>query len=143
MLLTLERCHQLDVAVHSLDYAQHIQQYCQLIEASGKPANRLLLDQRKPMQQLLESLLAAGTESALCHHDPVIANFVGSPDRLYLIDWEYAAQGLVVMDYAALAAEWGIADEFVVARSGIEPESLAMAKDLYRYLCSLWQAITT
>ncbi len=138
----LERCHQLDVDVHSLNYSQHIQQYWQQLEAMGVPASLSLLEQRKPMQKLVESLLGSSERSGLCHHDPVIANFVGSPDRLYLIDWEYAAQGLVVMDYAALAVEWGIADEVVVARSGIEPESLSMAKDLYRYLCALWQAVT-
>ncbi len=137
-LSLLERCHQLTVDVPSLDYAQHIRRYWQQIEARSKPASQPLLDQRQPMQELTESLLGAGLKSALCHHDPVIANFVGSPHRLYLIDWEYAAQGLVVMDYAALAVEWGIADAIVLARAAIEPELLAMAKTLYGYLCALW-----
>jgi len=137
----LERCHQLDVDVHSLNYSQHIQQYWRQIEARGGPTSLALLEQRKPMQKLVESLLGSGERCGLCHHDPVVANFVGSPDKLYLIDWEYAARGLVVLDYAALAVEWDIADELVVARSGVKPESLSMGKDLYRYLCALWQAV--
>jgi len=137
----LERCHQLDVDAPSLDYSRHIRQYWQLLEARGGRTDPSLLKQRKPMQDLLEALCSKDVQTGLCHHDPIVSNFVGSPDRLYLIDWEYAAQGLVVMDYAALAVEWGIDDTVVVARSGVEPELLTMAKDLYRYLCALWQAV--
>lgn len=134
----LERCHQLDIDAHSMDYRQHIRHYWQLIEAGGGATDLSLVKQRKPMQELLESLRSSGAQTALCHHDPTVANFVGSPDRLYLVDWEYAARGLVVMDYAALAVEWGIDDAVVLARAAVERELLAMAKRLYGYLCALW-----
>ncbi|GMR14766.1 MAG: hypothetical protein BMS9Abin30_0373 [Gammaproteobacteria bacterium] len=137
----LARCHSLEVDVPVMDYAQHIERYWKIINSSGTTPGNTLTRQRGPMLELLESLLNKDTQRGLCHHDPIPANFVGTADRLYLIDWEYAAEGLVVMDYAALGVEWGIADEVVVARSGMEPESLAMAKDLYRYLCALWQAV--
>jgi len=139
----IARCHCLEVDVPVLDYAQHIERYWKIINSSGTTPGNTLASQRGPMLELLESLLNKDAQKGLCHHDPVPANFVGTADRLYLIDWEYAAEGLVVMDYAALGVEWGIADEVVVARSGIEPESLAMAKDLYRYLCALWQAVAS
>lgn len=138
----LKRCHQLDVDAHSLDLAEHIQQYWQLIETKGEPTDLTLLKQREPMQDLLESLCSKGAETGLCHHDPIMANFVGGPDRLYLIDWEYAAKGLLVMDYAALAVEWEIDDEIVIAQTGVDPELLAKAKKLYTYLCKLWQQAT-
>jgi len=138
----LKRCHQLDVDVHYLDLSEHIQQYWQLIEALGKPVDPWLLKQRIPMQNLLESPHFKDAETGLCHHDPIMANFVGGPDRLYLIDWEYAAKGLLAMDYAALAIEWGIEDNIVLANSGIDPELLTMAKKLYTYLCNLWQQAT-
>jgi len=48
----------------------------------------------------------------------------------------------VVMAYAALAVEWKIGDAAVVARSGVEPELLAMAKELYGYLCGLWELVS-
>lgn len=137
----IARCHSLEVDVPVLDYAQHIERYWKIINSSGITPGNTLTSQRGPMLELLESLLNKDTQRGLCHHDPVPANFVGTLDRLYLIDWEYAAEGLVVMDYAALGVAWGIADEVVVARSGIEPDSLAMAKELYRYLCALWQAV--
>lgn len=137
----LKRCHQLDVDAHSLDLSEHIQQYWQIIEAKGEPIDLTLLRQREPMQNLLESLRSKGTETGLCHHDLIVANFVGGPDRLYLIDWEYAAKGLLVMDYAAMAVEWGIDDGVVMARTGVEAEMLDMAKALYKYLCALWNDV--
>jgi thiamine kinase len=138
----LKRCHQLDVDAHYLDLSEHIQQYWQLIEALGEPVDPWLLKQKISMQNLLESPHFKDAETGLCHHDPIMANFVGSPDRLSLIDWEYAAKGRLVMDYAALAIEWSIDDELVIARSGVNPELLTMAKKLYTYLCKLWQQAT-
>jgi hypothetical protein len=56
-----------------------------------------------------------------------------------LLDWEYAARGIVAMDYAALAVDWKIADIEIVERTGIDPTQLDMAKQLYRYICHLWR----
>jgi len=72
----------------------------------------------------------------------VVANFVGSSERLYLIDWEYAARGLLLMDYAALGVEWGIDDAVITNQTGIEAELLIKAKELYKYLCKLWEEAT-
>lgn len=138
----LNRCHQLDVEAPGIDYAGHIEQYWQIIAHNNQPINPTLIEQRGPMQVLLGKLINSGTPTGLCHHDPVITNFVGNADRLYLIDWEYAAHGLLIMDYAALSIEWGIDDTLLVAQTAINPELLTMAKTLYRYLCQLWQAAT-
>lgn len=140
-LMLLKRCHQLEVDAHSLDLAEHIYQYWQLIEARHRPVNPALLEQRQPMQDLLESPRFKAAKTGLCHHDPIVANFVGSPDRLYLVDWEYAAKGLLVMDYAALAVEWSIDDELVIALSDVDPELLIMARVLYKYMCTLWEEV--
>jgi thiamine kinase-like enzyme len=139
--MLLKHCHQLDVDAHSLDLPEHIHQYWQRIEARDEPIAPALLEQRQPMQNLLESSRFKAAKTGLCHHDPIIANFVGSPDRLYLVDWEYAARGLLVMDYAALAVEWPIDDELVIALSGVDPELLIMAKALYKYMCILWEEV--
>lgn len=141
-LTLLRRCHKLQVDAHSLDLSKHIQQYWQLIEAKGIPADPVLSEQREPMQDLLDSQQFRSADTGLCHHDPIMANFVGGPDRLYLIDWEYAAKGALVMDYAALAVEWEIKDNTVLAHSGIDPELFTKAKKLYTYLCNLWQQAT-
>ena len=137
----LKRCHQLNIEAPSIDYASHIEQYWKIIESKDHQANPALNNQREPMRAALDALINSDTPTGLCHHDPVVANFVGSPDRLYLIDWEYAAHGLLVMDYAALAIEWGIDDITVLANTKIKPESLSTAKALYKYLCELWSLL--
>lgn len=136
----LKRCHLLQVNTPRLNYTQHIDHYWQLIEASGRSVDNSLLSRRAPMQELLDTLLQSNLPTGFCHHDPIVANFVGNEQRLYLIDWEYAAQGLVVMDYAAVAVEWGVEDEVVGANTGFDVEVLVMAKEFYRYLCDLWGA---
>lgn len=139
----LNRCHQLNINTPTINYADHINHYWQIIKAGHKTPSPTLSKQRKPMQLLLESLLASDTPTGLCHHDPVTANFVGTPERLYLIDWEYAANGLQIMDYAALATEWQIDDTTVLERTKFKREVLSQAKMLYGYLCNFWEATTT
>lgn len=137
----LDRCHRLDVDAPVLDYNKHLDHYWKLIGDRRNTTESSLLEQRKPMQLLLKALLSSDAQTGLCHHDPVIANFVGDPTSLYLIDWEYAAYGLVVMDYAAVAIEWDLDDKLVVERSGVFPDHFIMAKKLYHYTCDLWQAL--
>jgi len=140
-LALMERCHQLDIKAPAVNYFDHIERYWRIIEAESKSPSPTLIRQREPMHSLLESLLNSNTPTGLCHHDPVTANFVGSPERLYLTDWEYAANGLQIMDYAALATEWNLDDAAILERTRFEPESLIKARTLYRYLCSLGESI--
>jgi thiamine kinase-like enzyme len=76
----------------------------------------------------------------VCHHDPVRSNFVSRADRLYLLDWEYAARGFIAMDYAALSVEWKLDCGEILGRVPLEPAVLDKAKTLYLYLCRLWEA---
>lgn len=142
-LSLLNRCHQLDIEAPRIDYSDHIKQYWEIIEGRDHTTNPDLQQQRQPMQGLLEDILNSDTPTGLCHHDPVIANFVGNTNRLYLIDWEYAAHGLQVMDYAALGTEWGLDDATILSRTGLDPELLTNAKALYNYLCRLWERATS
>jgi thiamine kinase len=138
----LEACHRLDVHASDIDYLSHIEHYWRLIEAKNQSPSPALILQRRPMHSLLDSLINSNTPKGLCHHDPVIANFVGNPDRLYLIDWEYAANGLQIMDYAALATEWQIDNTTILQKTNFKPDALTKAKTLYSYLCSLWNEAT-
>jgi thiamine kinase-like enzyme len=139
----LKRCHRLDVDAPAIDYFSHIEHYWKIIENKDQLSNRTLLDQRGPVRSMLQSLIASTPSTGLCHHDPVVANFVGNTKKLYLVDWEYAARGLVVMDYAALGIEWGMDEEMVLAQTGLEAELLGRAEAVYRYLCELWQEATS
>ena len=137
----LNQCHQLTIEAPFIDYSRHIEQYWQIIEDKKAPINPVLIKQREPMQLLLEELLKGCSPTVLCHHDLVKENFVGSTERLYLIDWEYAASGLPVMDYAALAVEWDITDSLITSRAGVDRELFDKTKEFYCYECQLWEAI--
>jgi thiamine kinase-like enzyme len=136
----LNRCHQLEVEAHTIDYASHVEQYLQVLKNKNHVSDPVLVEQRESMQQTLNTLVTSGSPLGLCHHDLVVTNFVGSANSLYLIDWEYAARGLLLMDYASLGVEWGIDDTVMTERTGVELELLLMAKSFYRYLCALWGA---
>jgi len=138
----LARCHQLDLDVPCIDYSSHIEKYWQIIASKDHPADPGLYIKREPMQQLLEEITNRDSKTGLCHHDLVKENFVGNQERLYLIDWEYAANGLLVMDYAALGVEWTLDNKQIFAHAGIDPELMSMAKSLYGYLCELWETAT-
>ena len=94
------------------------------------------------MQELLDKFIASKPATGLCHHDPVVSNVISSDGRLYLLDWEYAAPGFIAMDYAALSIDWHIADAIIVERTGIDTTVLDIAKQLYGYICQLWQEIS-
>lgn len=135
----LSRCHKLKVNAPAISYAGHIEHYWNILEVKNTLSNPSLFEQKEDMELALKSLINSGTSTGLCHHDPIGSNFVGSREKLYLIDWEYAARGLLIMDYAALGIEWGVDDDAVIAQTGVECELLIMAKALYRYICDLWE----
>ncbi len=82
--------------------------------------------------------LYANCAPGLCHHDPSPQNVIADDGKLTLLDWEYAALGLPIMDYAALAVEWSIEPALVVANTHHTAALLASATNVYRYYCSLW-----
>lgn len=135
----LAAVHGLDVKPPLLDYSIYIERYWKIIEAGQILHNAELRRRRSLIPPMLGDLIASNPETGLCHHDPAPPNVIASPDQFYLLDWEYATQGFVAMDYAALAVEWGIKTEVIIDRTGIDPTVLDMAKQLYRYICDLWQ----
>jgi thiamine kinase-like enzyme len=48
---------------------------------------------------------------APCHNDPLAENFVDAPDRMYLVDWEYAGMNDPMWDLGDLAVEAGFGPE--------------------------------
>ena len=139
----LRRCHQLEYDATSINYAGHIDHYWQMIGKKNRLSNPALFEQRGPMQSVLNSLINSDAPMGLCHHYPVVANFIGNNERLYLIDWEYAAKGLLVMDYAAIGVEWEMDFRLLSELTGFRTDALVAAEKIYRYLCDLWQEATT
>jgi thiamine kinase len=138
----LAETHNLVVDVPPLDYSLYIRVHWEMIDARSVLHNTALERRRQPMQDLLAEFIASKPATGLCHHDPIVSNLISSDGQLYLLDWEYAAPGFIAMDYAALSVDWNIADAIIVERSGLDPKVLDMAKQLYTYICQLWQEIS-
>lgn len=138
----LARCHMLDVSAPMIDYTSHIDGYWNLIDSAARLRNQALPGQREAMQMVLEEINNSAVPTGLCHHDPVVANFVGTTRKLYLVDWEYAGTGYPLMDYAALSVEWGIDHAIMASRTGYDAQLLALAESLYVYICALWEETT-
>jgi thiamine kinase-like enzyme len=137
----LTRCHQLDGEGPVMDYRAHIESYWLLIKARELKVGPALLDQRREITECLDELDSIQSGTVICHHDPIPANFVGTSKRLYLVDWEYAARGWPVMDFAAFAVEWSIDHTSISRRTGILEKNLAQAAAVYRHLCALWNVL--
>ena len=135
----LAATHGLDIDLPTFDYAEYIEKCWQIIDAGRVVNDKALLAERRKMHALATELSAAA-DIGVCHHDPVKSNFVFCADRLYLLDWEYAARGFIAMDYAALSVEWELDAAEILSRVSLEPAVLDKAKTLYLYLCRLWEA---
>jgi thiamine kinase-like enzyme len=48
---------------------------------------------------------------APCHNDPLAENFLDAPDRMYLVDWEYAGMNDPMWDLGDLSVEAGFGPE--------------------------------
>ena len=48
---------------------------------------------------------------APCHNDPLAENFIDSPARMYLVDWEYAGMNDPMWDLGDLSVEAGFGPE--------------------------------
>lgn len=57
---------------------------------------------RQTMDRVMYECSRANTEPCLCHNDPVLGNIIDNGDRLFLIDWEYAAMGDPLFDLAVV-----------------------------------------
>jgi thiamine kinase-like enzyme len=98
----------------------------------------------------VEAALAARPDPLVpCHIDPSPANFLAAPDRLYLLDWEYAAMCEPLWDLADLSAE-GAFDEsqdeallaaYFGAPSPRRRSRLALLKAMLDLLAAAWAAM--
>jgi thiamine kinase-like enzyme len=58
----------------------------------------------------LEAALGPPTASRPCHNDLLLANFIDDHDRLWIIDWEYAAMGDPFFDLGNFAVHHQLTD---------------------------------
>jgi thiamine kinase-like enzyme len=84
---------------------------------------------------------------APCHNDPLAENFVDSPARIYLVDWEYAGMNDPMWDLGDLSVEAGFAPEqdeallrayFEGAPPPAQRGRMVLAKGLCDLVWTLW-----
>jgi len=88
----------------------------QTVRTYVETARRLKAELPRDIDSLLEDagLLSRGMAAfhpTLCHNDLLAANIMDDGQRLWLIDWEYAAIGNPLFDLASISANCGLPDE--------------------------------
>jgi thiamine kinase-like enzyme len=93
------------------------------------------------------ALSAAPAPLAPCHNDPLAENFIDSPVRMYLVDWEYAGMNDPMWDLGDLSveAEFGPEQDEALLRAYFEGEPppaqrgrVVLAKGLCDLVWTLW-----
>jgi thiamine kinase len=139
--------HQLQPVDGFLDIPVRIENYWRSIDC----ANALLpvLIALKPRVQLhIDAAVHKNVRACVCHNDLVPNNLLVATDqRLYAIDWEYAAMGDPYFDLATVAEEYALDqqqfNQLLVAYSddGLSPldtQRLLHNRVIYSYVCLLW-----
>jgi thiamine kinase-like enzyme len=84
---------------------------------------------------------------APCHNDPLAENFLDAPERMYLVDWEYAGMNDPMWDLGDLSVEAGFGpdqDEALLRAyfGGVPPPEqrgrMVLAKGLCDLVWTLW-----
>lgn len=88
----LERLHAVEVDGPKRRYHDYISDYWQQLEQSGR-VNAELETAWHAFEPRLKAFDRAPWQSCLVHHDLIPENILETADRLYIIDWEYAAPG--------------------------------------------------
>jgi thiamine kinase-like enzyme len=99
MVEQLKFLHQLSVELDlpQMNISDSAERYWQIIENNNSDDELLKM---KPLMQVAMKEAPAG-DFCLCHLDPVLANWVYTPDGLQLLDWEYAGLAHPLWDLAA------------------------------------------
>ena len=129
LIETLRAVHGLPVRAASFSYPDH---YAALYRAAGG-AGPLPAGIEKSLKALVNAV-----PTGLTHHDPGPGNVIFSGESARLIDWEYAAPGCPLFDWAAVALDWQVGLEELSGELAISSAMLEDACALHRALCAWW-----
>jgi thiamine kinase-like enzyme len=80
-----------------------------------------------------------------CHNDLLAANFVGGPDRTWIVDWEYAGMGDRAFDLANFAISNGLDEtgdaELLEAYGGAEPDAHVLMRFMSDFREAMWGVV--
>jgi thiamine kinase len=134
----LEQIHSLKLATPPFNYYEHAENYWQsLLDKNGSVAEELSREREVILSQIKDH----SASNIICHHDPNPNNILVKSNKLFFIDWEYAAPGWPALDYAALSVEWAISISQLNLPKDIKVDEVLEAIEFYNYLCKLWAAL--
>jgi thiamine kinase-like enzyme len=135
---SLNQIHSLDISTAPFDYKQHVENYWQqLLKNNIYITDKLYLKREK----LLPRLVSISYANVICHNDPNPMNIIIKSDKVYFLDWEYAALAWQAFDFAAFSIEWKISTTKLPVPANISTEEIDLAIDLYIFLCELWTCL--
>jgi len=80
-----------------------------------------------------------------CHNDLLAANFVGGPDRTWIVDWEYAGMGDATFDLANFAVNNGLDEEgdaeLLEAYGGADAEAHVLMRFMSDFREAMWGVV--
>ncbi|MGV6807239.1 MAG: phosphotransferase [bacterium] len=125
----MERVHTLSVDLPALDYQAYFEAYLKILSDAQHPQVKTFQAQYPRYRETLEALDSSADERGarvLCHHDATLANLLYRQQKPLLIDWEYAARGIVEMDWVFSDVPQPFDAEILVLRG---------------YMNRLWEAV--
>lgn len=88
----LERLHAIETAWPRRRYHDYVMAYWRALQRSGR-LDAALESAWQAFEPELKAFDTSSWSARLVHHDLIPANILETEDRLYFIDWEYAAPG--------------------------------------------------
>ena len=134
----IKQIHNLDIETEKFDYQKHEQNYWQQLQDKAVFIPDELYRQRDSVLGFIEQIPVTAT---ICHHDLNPGNIIVQSDRIYFLDWEYAAPAWPALDFATLSVEWDVPVEQIKLPEQITINEVLQATDFYIYLCDLWLAV--
>ncbi len=137
---SMKKIHLLQVTTSPFNYYEHAENYWQqLLDRNINIPEEL----HQKREWLMPQFSNISVSNIICHHDPNPENIIFKSGKLFFLDWEYAAPGWPVFDFAALSVEWNIPVSELIVHHEIDVNEIIQASELYRYLCDLWLVLQT
>ena len=134
----INQIHNLNVETEKFDYQKHEQNYWQQLQDKNIAIPEFLIRQRENILGFIENI---PVQNGICHHDLNPDNIIVQSDKIYFLDWEYAAPAWPALDFAALSVEWAVPAEQIPLPVHISIDEVLLASELYIHLCNLWSCI--
>lgn len=132
----INQVHNIKIETEKFNYQQHEENYWQQLQSKTVPEE--LYKRRDRILSYIEEIPVTDT---ICHHDLNPGNILVRSDRIYFIDWEYAAPAWPAFDFAALSVEWAVPVEQLILPGHLDISEVLQASEFYIYLCDLWSAL--